>query len=110
MSDKKKIDRPGTSAPHDELSDKPKFLETITLIRRKIEEGIDFGATSGSKIYELLKESTSALLRRLGGGDLTLEENQAKSGPGASANEPAEGSDPYDTADANKATGPRWYG
>ena len=109
MSDKRKIDRPGTSAPHDELSDKPKFLETITLIRRKIEEGIDFGAT-GSKIYEFLKNSTSIVLRRLGAGDLTLEEKQAKSSPETSSNEPAEGSDPYDTADTNKATGPRWYG
>ncbi len=109
MSDKKKIDRTGTSAPHDKLSDKPKFLQTITLIKRKIEEGIDFGAT-GRKIHEFLKESTSTLMRRLGAGDLTLEEKQAKSSPEASANEPAEGSDPYDTADANKATGPRWYG
>ena len=110
MSDKEKIGRTGTSAPHDKLSDKRKFLETVTLMRRKIEEGIDFGATSGSKIYEFLKNSTSVVLRRLGAGDLTLKEKQAKSGPGASSNEPAEGSDPYDTADTNKAVGPRWYG
>ncbi len=110
MSDKKKIDRTDTSAPHDKLSDKPKFLETVTLIRRKIEEGIDSGATSVSKIYKFVLESSSALLRRLCGDDLTLEEKQAKSSPEASSVEPAEGSDPYDTADANKAAGPRWYG
>ena len=109
MSDKKKIGRTDTSAPHDKLSDKPKFLETVTLIRRKIEEGIDSGATSVSKIYKFVLESTSALLRRLGGDELTLEEKQAKSNPEASANEPADGSDPYDNADTNTSTGPRCY-
>ena len=110
MSDKKKIDRTDTSDPHGEPTDKLDFLETVTLMRRKIKEGIDFGATSGNKIYKFVLESTSALLRRLGAGDLTLEEKQAKSSPETSSNEPAEGSDPYDTADANKAAGPRWYG
>jgi len=110
MSDKKKIDRTGTSVPHDERSDKLDFLETLTLVRRKIEEGIDFGARSGNKIYKFVLDSTSALLRRLGGDDLTLEEKQAKSGSGADANEAAKGSNPYDTADTLDTVGPRWRG
>ena len=110
MSDKNKIDRTGTPNSHGEPSDKLDFLETITLIKRKIEEGIDFGATSGNKIYNFLLDSTSAVLRRLGGDDLTLEENQSKSSPEASANGAAKGSDPYDTADTLDTVGPRWRG
>ena len=110
MSDKKKTERAGTPNSHDERSNKLDFLETVTLIRRKIEKGIDFGATSGNKIYKFVLDSTSAVLRRLGGDDLTLEENQSKSSPEASANEAAKGSDPYDTADTLDTVGPRWRG
>ncbi len=110
MSDKKKLDRAGTSDSHDERPDKLNFLETVTLMRRKIGEGIDLGATSGNKIYEFVLESTSALLRRLGSDDLTLEEDRSKSSPRASTNEAAKGADPYDTADTLDTVGPRWRG
>ena len=59
MSDDSKTDLTDTSEPHDEISDKLKRLEAITQVTRKIEEGIEFGATSGIKVYEFIKTRLS---------------------------------------------------
>ena len=43
----------------DAASRKNAFLETVTLCRRKLEQGVAFGATSGIKLYEFVKPRVS---------------------------------------------------
>ena len=55
MNDKNNIDQTTPPTPHDEPSDKFSFLDTATLVRRALDDGINYGATSGVKIYEFVK-------------------------------------------------------
>ncbi len=59
MSDKNISEINNAALVDDTASRKSTFLETVTLYRRKFQQGVASGATSGIKLYEFVKPRVS---------------------------------------------------
>ncbi len=59
MADKDTSEITNLTLVDDTASRKHSYLETVTLFRRKLQQGIASGATSGIKLYEFVKPRVS---------------------------------------------------